>query len=407
MIIIKSQYNTLKPSNIREANIKQIIKIFRLSSELMSRAEISRKISLSAPSVSSIISNLIDANILFERQEGRSSSSGGRRPIMLELNKDCGFIIGVYIKYEELIIVLVNYKGEIVDKDEINYFKEFNSSCEQILINSIEVLLKNNDVEKEKILSIGVAIPGVFDNEDKVIKFAPNIKTWENMPIKEELKNAFDCEVIVENAVNTAVLGEKLKGKINGKENAIYIKIDKGIGAGVLINGKLYEGFKNLAGEIGFMVSTEDMLLDKESEYGSLEKSYSIKAICEQANDFFPEENIDFSKIVEKANEGDEKINKLLDNASTKIALTIANIICVISPEIVVIGGMFNEIAPIFINKINNIIERIVPVPPKIVLSELGDKVYYTGAIVQSLDDIESKLINKYIKQTIKRKNPF
>lgn len=396
---MNSKYNTLKPSNIREANIKQIIKLFRLSSELMSRAEISREISLSAPSVSSIITDLISADILFEKQEGKSSSFGGRRPIMLELNKNCGFIIGVHIKYDNLIIVLVNYKGEIVDKSVINYFKECNSnSCKQILISSIELLLKNNDVKKEKVLSIGVAIPGVFDDEDKVIKFAPNIGIWENTPIEKELENVFDCEVIIENAVNAAVLGERLNGKINGKENAIYMKIDKGIGAGILINGKLYEGFKNLAGEIGFMVSNEDMVLDKETEYGSLEKSYSIKALCEQANSFFPEEDIDFNKIIKKANNGDEKINQLLKNASTKIALTIANIICVLSPEVVVIGGKYTEIATNFMNEIINIVEKIVPAAPNIVLSELGDKVYYTGAIVQSLDDIEIKLIKKYFK---------
>ncbi|MFW5986046.1 MAG: ROK family transcriptional regulator, partial [Halanaerobiales bacterium] len=200
-------YNSLKPSNIREENMKQIIKLLRTSDQLLSRADIARRVSLSAPSVSKIINILLEAGIMTEREEGRSGAAGGRKPILLDINKDCSYLMGIYIEERLLTITLANFSGEIVNTRTFSYQIGSDFDCIDFLIGKMREVLDENTVDIDRVLSIGVSVPGVFDSNEGVIKFAPNIQIWEKTPIGSELVQEFDCEVIIDNAVNMAVLG--------------------------------------------------------------------------------------------------------------------------------------------------------------------------------------------------------
>jgi predicted NBD/HSP70 family sugar kinase len=390
-------YNGLRPSDIREENIKQIIKLFRSSEELYSRAEIARKLSLSAPSVSSIVNKLIKANVLYEREEGTSGNLGGRKPILLDLNKDCGYIIGVHIEYEQITIVLANISGIIKDKTTLIYEEDKNFICNDFLVNGIKNFLIKNNVKIKQVLSIGIVLPGIFDTKEKRVKFAPNISRWQNTPIKEVVEEAFECKVKIENAVNAAVLGERWKGKIIGNKDAIYIKIDKGIGAGILIDGYLFKGFANVAGEIGFMLTDRDYIPEHKNNFGAFENYFGIKAILNRAKILLNDDNLNFDKLTGLIKDGNEELFNIIEDVAINIGITIANITCVINPQIVVIGGEFVKIAPLFISKIKDIIDRTVPIPPDVVISELGEKVYYLGAIVQALEGIEDDILEKCV----------
>ncbi len=392
-----SIYNGMRPSNIRQENIKQIIRMFRSTNELYSRAQISRKLSLSAPSVSEIVSDLLKIGILFESEEGSSGSFGGRKPILLDINRECGYIIGVHIENEQITIVLTDILGEVKDKIVSEYSKDEDFDSIEFLIDWIKDVLKNNQIDIEKLLSIGVTLPGIFDNQEKRVKFAPNVSQWQKTPIKEILEEKFDCKVTIENAVNTAVLGEKWKGKIAGKDNAVYVKFDRGIGAGILIDGKIYKGVNNVAGEIGFLLTDKDHVPEHKDDFGALENYCGKDAIVNKARELTGDENLEFEMIVEKAKSGDQELYNLLDDIVVNIEMAISNISSIINPQIVVIGGAFVKMAPLFESKINDIIERSTAIPPRVVFSDLGERVYYLGVIVQALDNIEENIIEKVV----------
>lgn len=386
-------YNGLRPSNIREENMKQIIKLFRSEDELFSRAQISRKLSLSAPSVSSIVNNMIEKNILYERKEGNSSESGGRKPIMLALNKECGYILGIHIESDFIIIVLANISGVIKEKINYEYQQDNNFDPISFLQKKIGKILKDNYINNNDLLTIAISIPGIFDNDLEIIKLAPNVKKWEEIDIKNELEKLFNCQVIIENAVNTAVLGEKRCGKINGYDNAVYLKIDEGIGAGILINGQLYKGFKGLAGEVGFMVSNSNDLTNKKSEIGSLENNCSTKSILAKARDILDSKSLTFNDLIINYRNDNKELKILIDKCIYEISIMISNISSIINPEIIVIGGDFTKIINLFFDDMLKLINNIVPFAPKIVCSDLGDAVYYLGVISQALTDIENLII--------------
>ncbi|MFW5980684.1 MAG: ROK family transcriptional regulator [Halanaerobiaceae bacterium] len=393
-------YNSLKPSHIREANMKQIIRLIRTSEEKLSRADISRKVSLSAPSVSKIINILLEAGILEETEEGSSGSLGGRKPILLDIKKDCSYILGTYIEEEQLTFVVADFGANIIDTVSYNYEVKEKCDCINLLIEKINMVLSRNKIEKEKLLSIGISVPGVFDPEEGIIKFAPNIEIWEDIALKKKLNQEFDCQVSVENAVNAAVLGEKWQGKLNGCKNAIYLKLDKGIGAGILINNSLYRGGNSIAGEVGYMVSDKEYISSQKNGYGSLESVCSTKFIVKKAEKILGKDNISFEVVIDEIKKGNKKLKVLIEEINELIAVAIANIICVINPEKVVLGGEFTEIAQSYKTDIMEIISRIVPSVPKLIFSELGNKVFYLGAIVQGLENIEENLVYQYFEKT-------
>ncbi len=385
----------MKPSNVREENIKQIINTLRNSEELLSRAQISRKISLSPPSVSKIINILINEGILIETREGDVGESGGRKPILLKINEKSGYLMGIYIERGMMIVLLANLLGEVVYKEIFSYEEEERFDRISFLKSNIQKTLENYGLQKENIVYTGISVTGVFDPQNGVIKLAPNIKGWENIPLQKELQEYLDCTLVIENAVNMAVLAERWKGAINGCNSAVYIKVSEGIGAGILINGEIYRGHKNSAGEVGFMVSDNDYLSIQENNYGSMEKVCSTKFIEDKARKILQKKDINLNEIITQASEN-EKINEMLKDACQQLAIAIANIICVLSPETVVIGGKFKEIALMYNDYINGIIEQVSPVHPDIVFSELGDRVFYLGSIVQGLDNLEENLIKHY-----------
>ncbi|MFW6270116.1 MAG: ROK family protein [Bacillota bacterium] len=231
-------------------------------------------------------------------------------------------------------------------------------------------------------------------------QFAPNIEIWEDIALKKKLNQEFDCQVSVENAVNAAVLGEKWQGKLNGCKNEIYLKLDKGIGAGILINNSLYRGGNSIAGEVGYMVSDKEYISSQKNGYGSLESVCSTKFIVKKAEKILGKDNISFEVVIDEIKKGNKKLNALIEEINELIAVAIANIICVINPEKVVLGGEFTEIAQSYKTDIMEIISRIVPSVPKLIFSELGNKVFYLGAIVQGLENIEENLVYQYFEKT-------
>lgn len=386
------KYNSYKPQNIRYENIKHIISLIKNSETNLSRADISRKISLSTPSVSAIINDLIEKKIVQETKDIKIESSVGRKPILLKLNDNCGYIIGILISKKILTLALANYSGKIIKNKRFNLSNNSKHPID-ILKMKIDNVLEENNVDKTELLSISISFPGIFDHLNQKIKFAPNIGIWQNESIVEKLKYKYQCQILMENNVNNAVLAEKWKGNINN-ENAIYIKLGDGIAAGILINGKIYKGFNNLAGEIGFSVTDSSHLDDKVSEVGSFEQRFNSEKILKVIENDIGEK-FNYSQLIDLL-EKNQKLDNLINQVNENIVILLINIISILSPQILVIGGQYSAILSHYIDQIKERIKNNVPFAPEILISKLGEKVYYLGAIANSLQNIEEELIKKY-----------
>lgn len=385
----------MRPSNIRHENIRQIIELFRAASEPLSRAELSRRLHLSAPSVSAIVSILLDKGVLHEAETGASGRMGGRRPILLELTSNCAYVMGIHIDSRTISLVVSDVSAERMLTHRTSYDRR-SVDCLAFLKELIGGVMQEHGIPLTSLLSMGIAVPGVFDPKQRVIQLAPNIKQWEGIPLVDELMREFHCDVFVENVVNTAVVGERWQGRIRGHRNAMYIKIDQGIRAGILIDGRLYRGATHMEGEVGFVVTDWEGVARQKADYGALESVCSTLAI-EQRVERKLERSLTFSQIVEQALAGQSELRNILLETAFHIGLTIANIVTVLNPEIVVIGGEYSQAAPIVADSMAKIIRGVVPHMPEFVFSDLGESVYCLGAIVMALDGIEDKLASRIV----------
>ncbi|RCW55368.1 ROK family protein [Halanaerobium sp. ST460_2HS_T2] len=386
-----------KPLNIRHENIKQLVKLLKNSNKKLSRADIARELSLSTPSVSSIVSVLIDNDIIIETDDESLENTVGRKPILLKLNEDCGYLLGVLISEKKLTIALANYLGEII-KEESFYYKDNNKKSLEFLIDCIGQLLKTNEINLDRLLSISISFPGVYDHDQQEIKFAPHSGDWQNKPIISCLSEEYNCQVKMENNVNTAVLGEKWQGKIANKNNSVYLKIGNGIAAGIIINGQLYRGYNSLAGEVGFSVTDHSQLNDTVTDSGSFEQRFNTDIILKKINENFGIEISDFNNL-QNYTKSNPKINSYIKNTNQNITMLLINLISILNPEVIVIGGEYSQILTHYIEDLEKRILKNVPFAAKILVSELGEGVYVLGAIANSLQDIERQLVKNYFME--------
>lgn len=390
---MRSQPKSYKKLNIRHENIKKVIDLIKNSPQKLSRADIARKLSLSTPSVSSIIGVLIKNNIIIETDDENQVSTVGRKPILLKLNRNCGYLIGILIEEKKCTLALADYTGNILNKEHYFYDKECKGNCTGYLITTINNLLEKEVKDPTKLLSICVSFPGVFDHQNQEVKFAPHSGIWQDEPIVKKLEKEFDCQVIMENNVNNALLAETWKGQIRS-DNAVYLKLGDGIAAGILINGELYRGFNSLAGEVGFSVTDSVQLKDKVTDTGSFEQRFNSRKIFKELEKELGEQ-VEISKLITLL-DNNKKLNQIIKKVNQNIVILLINIISLLNPQIIVIGGQYSQLLKNWIEDIEKQIKNNVPFSPKIVVSTLGDEVYYLGAIANSLHNIEKQLINKY-----------
>lgn len=395
--MITSKQKSYKPLNIRHENIKQLIKLLKDSKRKLSRADIARNLSLSTPSVSSIVNVLIDSGIVIETDDENLENKVGRKPILLKLNDDCGYLLGVLISEKKLTIALANYLGEVIKKESF-YYKDNNKKCLKFLIDSVDRLLNDQQISRNKLLSISISFPGVYDQDEHEIKFAPHSGDWQNEPIISRLNEEYNCQIKMENNVNTAVLGEKWQGKIAKKNNAVYLKLGNGIAAGIIINGQLYRGYNSLAGEVGFSVTDSSQLKDKVTDSGSFEQRFNTDTILEKINVEFGVEVSEIKELKGQINEIPE-LNRYINEVNQNIKILLINLISILNPEVIVIGGEYSPIIDNYIDDLKSQILKNVPFAAKILVSDLEDEVYVLGAIANSLQNLERELIKKYFME--------
>ena len=215
----------------------------------------------------------------------------------------------------------------------------------------IDKLLEN--VEKENIIGIGAAAPGIIDSDNGVVVFSPNME-WENYNLKKELEEKYGIEVFLGNDVNIGTLGEYLYGAGQGTKNIVGIFVGTGVGGGIIIDGKVYGGNIGAAGEIGHIVLNPDGPLCGCGARGCLE-SYGSKtamqkeilAQIERGRDTVLKEvltngdsNIIKSESLKLGYEnGDDVTVDAVNNASRYLGAGVATVMNMLNPEMIVLGG--------------------------------------------------------------------
>jgi len=257
------------------------------------------------------------------------------------------------------------------------------------------------DLDLKQCRGIGIGAPGAVDFDEGRVIFAPNLPGWKDVLLKKELEKRLEVPVFIENDCNIAVLGVHEK-EFGGKpRNLIGIFIGTGIGGGIILDGKLFSGANHTAGEIGHMVLQVDGPKCGCGNKGCLEALASRTGIfnriqtdvkdgqktllTEMLEDKF--ENLKSGDLRKAIRRGDKYVERVIEDASEYIGIAVGNLVNILNPEIVVLGGgVMDALEDEMLGVISEVAhDYAMPGSTKeleIVASKLGDDAGITGAAV-------------------------
>ncbi|MCK5782150.1 MAG: ROK family protein [Flavobacteriales bacterium] len=225
-------------------------------------------------------------------------------------------IVGVFLGGKVL------YAGK-VKNDRIvkstSYTIDNLASEEEVLDQVIKAI---KEVFDDEVKGIGIGVPSLVDTENGIVYEVQHIPSWEEVHLKDILTDIFNVSIYVNNDANCFVVGEKYFGKAITKKNAVGLVIGTGLGAGIIVDNKLYSGINCGAGEIGMMPYKEHNI-----EYYVSSKSFLDKY------------EIDFQSLLERAKEGNKIALRIFEQFGEDIAMAIQITLFAYAPEIIILGG--------------------------------------------------------------------
>ena len=388
---------------MKQLNVSAVLKVIRDNGSL-SRADVAKITGLTPASVTNITKMLIEDEYLVECKVGQSS--GGRPPIMLELNPNARCVIGISIGVGMIDVVITNLSAEIILKKsiEINEERYDYDFVFKELVKLINEVIECSKIEKEKILGAGVALHGIVNARTGMSIYSPYYG-WKEINIKEALENELNVGVYVDNDVRALALGESWFGITKDISNFVTLNISNGIGAGIIINNKPYYGVDFSAGEIGHIVVEGDGDKCNCGNYGCLETVASnnnitkkaIKLIKQGTNSVLKELKTDINQLTiedisEAAKLEDELAISIIKEAARYIGIAITNLINILNPTSIVVVGEIFENTFYAIETLNEIVKnrgmKLSSENVRIIKSMLGRDAAVVGATTLVIQEI-------------------
>lgn len=308
----------------------------------ISRASVAQLTGLNKGTVSSLVSELIDEDLIEESGPGKSS--GGRRPVMLLFNGRAGYSISIDLGVGYILGLLTDLNGEIIYKEHITYQQTDFRQVYPKLVALIEQLQAGAPKSPYGIIGIGVGVPGVISHQGEIL-LAPNLN-WKEIKLKQLLVDKFSIPVVIENEADAGAYGEKIFGSGQITDNIIYISISMGIGVGLIMGGELYNGAHGFAGELGHMTIVKDGRPCRCGNIGCWERYASEQALIQQAiqlNIISKDDVTPFDKLIRLAENQDPKTLKLFEQISEYIGIGLTNSINIFNPELVILGNQLSK----------------------------------------------------------------
>ncbi|MCH1624616.1 ROK family transcriptional regulator [Ferdinandcohnia quinoae] len=312
-------------------NNKALVLQLIMEKEPISRADIAQVSGLNKTTVSSLVTELLTEELIYE--SGPGESSGGRRPVILHFNKNAGYAIGIDIGVNYVLCILTDLKGKVlIEKNEMVNRTPY-STIISIVQKMIQSIIDEMPSSKYGIIGIGIGVPGIVNKEGTIL-LAPNLG-WTNIQLKEDIEKLFDVPVIIENEANAGAIGEQRFGIAQDYKNIIYISAGIGIGVGIILNKELYQGNNGYSGEMGHMIIDINGKQCNCGSRGCWEAYASESALLEMVHP-----NIDsLESLISLAENGDEVAQDLFDKIGTYLGFGINNIINTFNPDYVIIGN--------------------------------------------------------------------
>jgi glucokinase len=322
-------------------------------------------------------------------KQGLLVLSGERAKVAM--NPGFGQVVGIDLGASHVHFALADFRGKILQ--DLNRKIRPEDGPHELIAQIVEGARGLAAEAGGRLRAVAMGVPSPVDAERGVVAFAYNLPGWKNIHLGRELKEKLRVPVFLENDANMAAIGEHWRGVAKGVDNFVFIAIGTGIGSGVFVNGELYRGRTGSAGELYHMNIDWPRWAEDFGDSGHFESYVSGMGIAAEARKALAPAAAtgapglaaerDAYFVFEAFRQGDPNARAVLEKIFTMLGVGIVNVISVLDPDLIVLGGGITKGAPEFmLSTVGKVVQHIFKEnAPPIKLSALEDKAQTFGAI--------------------------
>jgi predicted NBD/HSP70 family sugar kinase len=330
---------------IREINEALVLDAVR-THEHRSRSDIAADTGLSAPTVSGITADLIDRNLLYEHSTGESA--GGRRPVLLALNACAGYVVGAKVTESAVVVVLTDLAATVAHRRR----RTLRSTSVDHVVGLVAEITDDlrSKVPDAPVYGLGIGTAGVVDSVNGIVHHG-TYANWRDVPLGDLLRARTGLATIVDNDVNALAVSEHWFGAGKGVENLLVVSLGRGIGLGLILDGRLYRGAGGGAGEFGHVKVAGSTTPCACGALGCLEADVADPALEARLRELTGEP-MTTSAGAAAARRGDDRCRRVFAEAGAQLGLAIGSLVNVLDPELIVLSGEGSHAADLMLESI-------------------------------------------------------
>jgi predicted NBD/HSP70 family sugar kinase len=364
---------------LRDLNERTVLETIRAERPI-SRAEISRRVGISKPTVSLALQSLLEAGLVRETEHDPGGPSYGAR--FFEPVAAAALVLGIDIGARFLRMAVCDLEGVVHAREDVEHGGADVRGVLDLCDGLTTRLIDATGMPPERLDGIVVGVPGVVAPTSGEVQLAENVPGLDGLVVANELATRLGRPVVVENDINLAALGEQWRGVGAGIDDFAFLSVGTGLGSGLVLRGELHRGHHGAAGEVDYASG---------SGVGSpIDPCASaVSALAEQLASTAASTTLrapyDVRSIFDAARAGDLVARQVVDEEARRIALHISPIAAVADVALVVLGGGVGINGDLLLPPVRAELERQLPYPPRLEVSSLGDAAVLTGALAVGL----------------------
>ncbi|MDK1018423.1 MAG: ROK family transcriptional regulator [Actinomycetota bacterium] len=382
----------------KQINSKLILNLIKAGP--ISRAEIAAESGLSAATVSNLTSELIAEGLI--RESGVGETTRGRPPVMLSLNSNARFVVGVKVMPDSLVAVVTDLDAEVVAQ---RVFKDLGEQVhrsgtldttptaivEKVAM-LVEEVIRDAGINRSDLLGVGLGLAGFIDSNAGVCRYSPFFG-WRDVNLAAPLTSALGLDVYLENDVNSLTIAEQWFGHGRGYEHFVVVTVGRGIGVGFVLNGRFYAGHQGGVGELGHVTVVPDGPKCGCGRRGCLEMMASDRALIQAARDAIADgkptvltdsDDITVKMLVAAAEQGDDLACSLIAESGRWLGVGLAMIVNLLNPELIIVAGEGVEAGDLRFDSMREALSEgqfdSLGTDTKLVVESSGDMMWARGA---------------------------
>lgn len=381
----------------KNATFKKRLMQRLIKSGSASIADMAKELELSIPTVTKLVGELIRKG--YVKDLGKQNTSGGRKPNIYGLNPKSGYFVGMDVQHKKILLATIDFNGHIVSNDE-PYPYELADTPEALeqLIQILKNYISRLEIDPRRILQVGMNIGGRVNPKTG---FSYSYFNFSEKPLTKVLEERIGIPVSIENDSRAMMYGEFMSGCVKKEKDVLFININWGLGAGIIIDGKPYYGKSGFSGEIGHICALDNEIICNCGKKGCLETEASGYAIermlreriaqgCTTIMSEKLEEHGEFllNDFVEAVQKEDVLSIEIVEHIGFVLGRWIAGLINILNPEMVILGGPLSETHEYLRLPIQSAIRKyslnLVNHDTRLVVSQLGERGGLIGACLLS-----------------------